>query len=139
MKLTPQQERFAQEFASGKSQADSYRIAYPRSSKWQASSVYEAASKLAAKIAPRLDELRDQLAEKALWSREQSVKVLAEVARRAEKDADRVRAVAELNRMHGYEAATTIVHKGPNGPIEHEHRHAMTDEQLEAIAAGSRG
>ena len=35
MSLTPKQEKFAQEVASGKSQADAYREAYPKSKKWK--------------------------------------------------------------------------------------------------------
>lgn len=139
MKLTPQHERFAQEVAAGKSQADAYRIAYPRSGKWKPSSVWESASRLTVKVSARIEELRAELAAQSLWSREQSVKVLAEIALRAEKDADRVRAVTELNRMHGYEAETTVVHKGPNGPIEVRRVHDLTDDQLAAIALGSRG
>jgi len=139
VKLTPQHDRFAQEVAAGKSQADAYRIAYPRSVKWKPSSVWESASKLASKVSPRIEELRAELAAQSMWSKEQSVKVLAEIAMRAEKDADRVRAVAELNRMHGFEAETTVVHKGPNGPIEIRRVHDLTDDQLAAIALGSRG
>lgn len=137
--LTAQQEAFAQAIADGMSQADAYRQAFPRSKAWQDSSVYEAASKMRAKLAPRVAELQAAIAEKALWTREQSVKVLSEVATRAEKDADRVRAVAELNKMHGFEAATTIVHKGPNGPIDVRRVHDVTDDELAHIAVTGRG
>lgn len=54
--LTPQQEQFCQELARGADQAEAYRLAFPRSKKWQAKSVWERASKLAAdtKVASRL-------------------------------------------------------------------------------------
>jgi len=43
-KLTPVEERFANEVALGKSQAAAYRIANPRSTKWKDGSVYVKAS-----------------------------------------------------------------------------------------------
>ena len=46
--------------------------------------------------------MKGELAKVSLWTREQSVKVLAEIAGNGEKDGDRVRAVSELNEMHGY-------------------------------------
>jgi hypothetical protein len=56
--LTAQQERFAQEVVKGASQSDAYRRAYPRSRKWEAKSVHEAASKLATKVSPRIHALQ---------------------------------------------------------------------------------
>lgn len=112
--MTPQQERFAQEVASGKSQSEAHRIAYPKSAKWKPSALWSSASALLAKreVSARVDAIRAELAERAVWSREQSVKVLSEVASAGDKDADRVRAVAELNKMHGFEAPTKIEHSG---------------------------
>jgi len=112
--MTPQQERFAQEVASGKSQSEAHRIAYPKSAKWKPSALWSSASALLAKreVSARVDAIRAELAERAIWSREQSVKVLSEVAASGEKDADRVRAVAELNKMHGFEAPQRIEHSG---------------------------
>lgn len=44
--LTPQQERFAQLVASGKSLAEAYRVAYPKSLKWAESAVWAQSSRL---------------------------------------------------------------------------------------------
>lgn len=44
--LTPQQEKFAQEVASGKSLAEAYRIAYPKSLKWADTTLWPHASKM---------------------------------------------------------------------------------------------
>lgn len=46
--LTPRQETFATGVASGLSQADAYRAAYPRSAKWKDETVWARASELAA-------------------------------------------------------------------------------------------
>jgi phage terminase small subunit len=112
--LTHQQEAFAQAVAAGKSQAEAYRIAYPKSLSWKPEALHPQASRMIAdpKIAARVAAIKQELEKAGLWSREQSVKVLAEIASRGEKDADRVRAVAELNKMHGFEAETKIQHSG---------------------------
>ena len=66
------------------------------------------------KIAARLSTLREQLAERLLWAREDSVKVLASIAKE-EPDAPhpaRVSAVKELNAMFGYNAPAKVEHGG---------------------------
>lgn len=103
-KITPQQEAFAQAVASGETDAQAYRIAYPKSLKWKLNSLGRQAHTASKnpKIVARVAELKGDLAKVSLWTREQSVKVLAEIAGNGEKDGDRVRAVSELNEMHGY-------------------------------------
>ena len=63
-------------------------------------------------ILAELDRRRTVLVQKALWAREQSVRTLAEIAMNAEKDADKIRAVAELNEMHGFNAPQKVEHSG---------------------------
>jgi hypothetical protein len=53
------------------------------------------------KIRARIDELKSQVAEKQLWSREMSVKALVQAYREG-SGAVKVSAVKELNAMHGY-------------------------------------
>lgn len=118
--LTSQQEKFAEGVANGKSQAEAYRAAYPKSQKWKPETLWSKASEMMShrKVSERVAEIRAELAKKSLWTREQSVKVLAEIAMAAEKDADRVRATAELNKMHGFEAPQKIEHSGTiNWPV----------------------
>lgn len=114
MSLTPQQEAFARGVANGKSQSEAYRLAYPKSQAWKPETVAQAASRLMANsnVHAIVDSIRAELAERCLWSREQSVKVLSNIATAGEKDADRVRATAELNKMHGFEAPQKIEHSG---------------------------
>lgn len=63
--LTPKQEAFAVAVASGMSQSDAYRTAYPTSAKWLAKSVWERASALAAdaKVQARIADLLKKAAE----------------------------------------------------------------------------
>lgn len=113
MALTSQQEAFAQAVASGKSQAEAYRIAYPKNRKPERA--WELASRLMANcnVSARVDSIRAELAERGLWTREDSVRILSEIA--TDDDAsnkDRTGAIKELNAMHGFNAPQKIEHSG---------------------------
>lgn len=101
-KLTAKQEAFAQCIADGMGQADAYRMAYDAEG-MKDSTVYPKASRMMneGKIRARIDELKAQVAEKQLWSREMSVKALVQAYREG-SGAVKVSAVKELNAMHGY-------------------------------------
>lgn len=81
-KLTGQQEKFALGVASGKTQADAYREAYPRSKKWKDSAVYSQASALMAdsKVSTRVKELKERITNAGIASAE---RVLLEASRLA--------------------------------------------------------
>ena len=66
--LTQQQEKFAQGVASGLSQADAYRAAYPKSANWKDETVWQAASRLMAnsKVSARVKSLADAVAERVM-------------------------------------------------------------------------
>ncbi len=102
--LTSAQEKFCQLIVDGSNQTDAYLQTYPKSNDWQIKSVHEAASKLVAKLSPRIDELRHNLEEQHLWRRVQSVRALIDVVETAERCTDVIAAIRELNRMHGYDA-----------------------------------
>ena len=102
MKLTAQQEAFAQSLADGLSQSDAYRKTY-KAGKMKPESLWVAASNVARnhKVATRVLELKSALTEKGLWSRQQSVDVLSGIATSG-RAGEKVAAVKELNSMHGY-------------------------------------
>jgi hypothetical protein len=102
VKLTAKQEAFAQGIADGLGQADAYRTAYDAEG-MKDSTIYSKASVLMSdgKVRARVDELKAQVAEKQLWSREMSVKALVQAYREG-SGAVKVSAVKELNAMHGY-------------------------------------
>ena len=115
--LTAKQEAFAQSIADGLSQSDAYRASYA-ASRMADKTVWEKASALAAdgKVSARIAELRGALAEKQLWTREQSVAVLRD---KVINDGDSpkaalVAAVKELNAMYGFNepAKVDLTHKG---------------------------
>lgn len=100
--LTAKQEAFCQGIADGLGQADAYRAAYDAED-MKENSVYVQASKLMKnpKISQRIAELKSQVQEKQLWSREMSVKALVQAYREGSGSV-KVAAVKELNAMHGY-------------------------------------
>lgn len=106
MKLTAQQEKFSQSISDGMSQADAYRTAY-RSSNMKPETVQNNAYKLMKRndVSTRVAELRKAVADKHIWTREKSVRVLADIADDSEsKAAEKVSAIKELNSMHGFNA-----------------------------------
>ena len=112
VKLTAKQEAFAQGIADGLGQADAYRMAY-NSNTASEGSIYVQASNLMknSKVALRVDELRSQVVEKQLWSREMSVKGLIQayrVAQDAKTSTGMTAAVKELNNMHGFNEPTKL-------------------------------
>jgi hypothetical protein len=126
--LTPKQEKFALHIADGMTQADAYRAAYNCGSDTKAETIQKRASELMADgmIAGRVSDLRESLAELALWSRTDSVQTLKEIAQDHEnKAAERVAAVKELNAMHGWHKQI-IDHKSSDG--------SMTPTRIEIVA-----
>ena len=110
MALTSKQENFAQCVADGMNQSDAYRAAYSTGG-MKDNSINVNASKMMAdaKVSLRVNELRAALADKALWTREDSVKTLAVIARGGEaKASEIVSAIKELNLMHGFNAPIDI-------------------------------
>jgi len=99
--LTAKQEAFCQGIADGLGQADAYRAAYDAEG-MKDNTIYPLASKLMknSKITARIAELKSQVQEKQLWSREMSVKALVQAYREGSGSV-KVAAVKELNAMHG--------------------------------------
>ena len=114
MSLTAKQEAFAQAVASGMTQADAYRSAYDCGNSSEAT-IYDEASDLMRhpEIAPRVTELKNALAEMAIWTRIDSLQALSEIASGAEARAnEKVSAIKELNAMQGFNAPTKIALSG---------------------------
>lgn len=111
-KLTAKQEAFAQAIANGMGQADAYRAAYD-ADKMKDVTLYPLASKVMSndKVATRVAELKGQVAEKQIWTREMSVRGLISaysIALEAKSSTGMTTAVKELNIMHGYNEPTKL-------------------------------
>ena len=76
--------------------------------------MYVKASELLGKVLVRVQELKDALASKQLWTREQSV---AQLVKELDGDraGDRISAIKELNNMHGFNAPTKLDIRGSVG------------------------
>lgn len=118
--LTLKQEAFVQAYLTTGNASEAYRLAgYSQNA--SPKTINEAASRLLAdsKVAARLSTLRERLEKKLLWAREDSVKVLASIAKE-EPDAPhpaRVSAVKELNAMFGYNAPAKVDHTSSDGSM----------------------
>lgn len=114
MTLTAKQEAFCQAVASGMTQIDAYRDNYDVSNDAKVDGLYVDACKLAAdpKIAQRIATLKDEIAAKALWTREDSVRTLKTVIEGNDKGSEITGAVKVLNEMHGYNAPKEITVNG---------------------------
>lgn len=121
MDLTPKQDAFCHAVADGNTQADAYRLSY-NAEKMAAKTIQENASRLMSdsKISARVKELKEKLEEQKLWSRIDSVKILAGIARNEDDEArpaDRVNAVKALNAMHGWDKQV-IDHQSSDGSMK---------------------
>ena len=89
MSVTPQQELFAQHVASGRSQAEAYRLAYPKSRGWKPNAVWSQASQLMAdrRLTVRVQELRNVAAARVTID---LARVLEEISRVAFVDVRRL-------------------------------------------------
>lgn len=118
MSLTSKQEAFAQAVASGMSQSDAYRKVADIGEDTTEESIHQSASRMAANVnvTSRVQLLKDEIAEKALWTREDSVRTLKEIATdEAARHGDKTGAVKVLNEMHGYNAPKEININGSLG------------------------
>lgn len=132
--LTPKQEHFAHCIADGMSRADAYRAAFKVRPATKPETCQASGSRLMADpaISSRVRELQSDLAAKNLWTREESVKTLAFIARgndETAKASDRVSAVKELNAMHGWNSKQVIDLTNSDG--------SMRPTQILLVAAGA--
>lgn len=118
--LTGKQEKFCQCVADGMTQADAYRAAYS-ASKMKAKSVQESACLLMAdpKISARVTALKESLAEKKLWTREESTRFYRSVVYDETgeiKASEKISAAKQLDLTHGF-STTKIDHSSSDGTM----------------------
>jgi hypothetical protein len=79
------QEQFAQLIAQGLTQSDAFREIHPRSRRWKPASVHEKASKLAAKVQPRVTAIQKASADGRILDLTQRNVILSDIIRLAER------------------------------------------------------
>jgi hypothetical protein len=133
MALTPKQERFAQEVAQGKSQADAYRAAFDVKPTTKPETTYKRACELMAdgNISGRVAELKAAIAERVVWTMADSLDVLSTIAKGVDKDAkpsDKVNAVKAINAMIGLDAPSKL---NVNGDMVHHILREVIDDNAD--------
>ena len=124
MILTPKQEKFALEVASGKTQSDAYRAAFNVRSTTKPETVNQQASRLMAdrNISARVEELRKPIAAKAMITLESHIERLKELAVLA-IDQGQIAAAIKAEELCG-KASGVYVEKrqitgADGGPVQH--------------------
>jgi hypothetical protein len=117
--MTPKQEAFAIAVSSGMTQADAYRSVYNVRANTKQESIHQAASTVMANInvSSRVDQLKQQLADKELWTREDSIRAMIQVIEEPDNQGCKINAVKVINDMQGFNAATKTQ---VSGTITHE-------------------
>jgi hypothetical protein len=114
--LTPKQETFCIEYLRQPTASDAFRIAYPNN--MNPATINRKASEALKndKIRARISELKAEMYAPVIWERQDSLKVLAEIANSADSnERDRIAAIKELNSMGGFNAPAKTQFLGENG------------------------
>jgi hypothetical protein len=99
----------------GLTQTEAYRQAYGCPDEKDANAkVYGCQAAKRPHVAAEIQRLRDELAEKSLWSRVDSINALVGVTKSPDKASDVIQAVAQLNKMFGWDKQT-IDHTNSDG------------------------
>lgn len=126
-KLTAQREKFAQGVASGLSQSDAYRAAYPKSKKWKDTAVHREASVMAGipMVSQRIAELAKAVADKVGLTMEKTLREVGRVSyfdpRKLYDDKGNLKNPSEWDD----ETAAAISHIGRNGPVPFDKNAAL--------------
>lgn len=124
-------EKFAQGLASGMSQRNAYRVAFPNSKRWKDETVDSKASVLAKneKVLERLRELAEQSTSEAVMNATQRKEWLTSIIRsEAEETKDKLKAVDILNRMEGEYVDKVQLGGQVNNPMA-----GLTTEELKKL------
>ena len=119
-KLTIKQEAFARAYVETGNASEAYRRAYNAENMKQESIAVNASKTLArANVSLMVSEMRKELAERSMWEREDSVRVLAAIATEDQDapHAARVSAIKEINAMFGYNAPAKVDHTSSDGSM----------------------
>ena len=125
--LSIRHEKFCAAVARGDALVDAYIASYPKASKWDRNAAYNKGHELAKKsdVSRRIDELKAEFREalkidaekKFVWTHENSVKVLAQIAVKGKSESARVSAVGKLNEMLGFNAPKKLDHSSSDGSM----------------------
>jgi hypothetical protein len=111
-KLTPKQEKFARNVASGMKQVDAYRDAYDTKTTNKNTQRVKALHETRKdNVAAMIQELKERADQGVVWTRQMAAEALleaADIARRQKHSQGMTGALKELNAMYGFNEATKI-------------------------------
>ena len=112
-KMTIKQENFITAYIETGNATKAYRVAY-NADKMKDTTVNSRAYDLlkSSEITDRIDQLKEELSKKALWSIEEAIQALKGVLANPDKATDIIGAVKELNAMHGFNAPKKVENTG---------------------------
>lgn len=129
--LNPKKERFAQLYVELGNASEAYRQSHNPKAKPESVHVRACELMRDSNVLVRIKELREQLEEQSLWSRADSLKVLADIAKGLDEEAkpsDKVNAVKVINSMHGWDKQV----------IEQTTTHNISESLAERLTGGSK-
>lgn len=136
-KLTNLQRGTVLGVVAGKSQRQAYRDAGGKAKTDETADASASEILSHPEVRAFYNSLMEKVAEKAIWTREDSLRTLAEIASGSDengKTSDRVAAVKELNAMSGWNSASKLELTGADGgPI------AMIPARIELVAPDQKG
>ena len=119
--LTAKQEAFCHNIVDGYTQTEAYRRAYD-SANMDDKTICNEGHKLTNNrvITARIQQLRDQLAERLLFPRIERLEVLKGIAQKGERDGDKINAIKAFSEMLGDNAPqkVAIEHSGTISPAD---------------------
>ena len=124
-------EKFAQGLASGMSQRNAYRVAFPNSKRWKDETVDSKASVLSKndKVLERLRELAEQSTSETVMNATQRKEWLTRIIMNDDESTkDRLKAVDILNRMEGEYVEKVQLGGQVNNPMA-----GLTTEELKKL------
>ena len=96
---------FCQAVTRGLSQSDAYKLAYKTGNQRPATTSNNAYMlRKNSDVTARMTELREDLAERGLWSREDSINAMIDVIREPDNQTCKISAVRVINEMYGFNA-----------------------------------
>ena len=135
MALTAKQENFAQCIADGFTQTEAYRRAYDcdnMDDKTICNEGYKLTNNR--EITARIQQLREQLAERLLFPRIERLEILKGIAKGGERDGDRINAIKVFSEFIGDGAPIKMQVEHSGAVAGQKTADEMTDDELATIA-----
>jgi phage terminase small subunit len=133
--LTPKQQDFCDHIVDGCTQSEAYRRAYNADNMLDAT-IHQEASRVAndRNVSARIQQMREQLAERLLFPRIERLEILKGIAQGGERDGDRINAIKVFSEFIGDSAPIKMQIEHSGAIASQKTADEMTDDELATIA-----